>query len=391
MVAKLHENNIRVNVDVVYNHIYDYMTSCFERIVPNYYFRRRENGQIANASGCGNDVKSERKMVSKLIRDSLTYLLDTFDFDGFRFDLMGLLDIDTINNAFSDCKKIKNDIMFYGEGWDMGYELAKDKKASANNYALLPGVAFFNDTYRNVLDGCIFKDKIKEQGFVGGNTNKLKELEYVFHGSCLDLIWPKRFDNANRSINYVECHDNFTLFDKLSYSNANESEADILKRVKFANKLVMLSFGVPFIHMGQEIGQSKGNNDNTYNVPRVNNFDFELLDQRFDMANYMKMLIAMRKKLPFLKLYKPEEIKEVFEVDYWHNNVVCFEIKNEKYWGKFPNFLMLMNNENFNKPFELDDYYTFITGGSDCNSAAVVKNNFVPKCSVCVLKKKKGI
>ena len=389
MVATLHKNNIRVNVDVVYNHIYDYMSSSLEKVVPNYYFRRRENGQIANASGCGNDIKSERKMVSKMIVDSLTYLLKTFDFDGFRFDLMGLLDVDTINAAYKKCKEIKNDIMFYGEGWDMGYELPKNKKAAAYNYALLPNVAFFNDTFRNVMDGSVFKDRIKDKGYVAGNVSLTDDLNYIFHASCVDVDRKKaRFDNANRSINYVECHDNLTLFDKLSASNEEENEETILRRIKFANKLLMLSFGVPFIHMGQEIGQSKGGNDNTYNVTKVNNFDFNLFDERFEMATSMKMYIELRKSLNYVRYFESKDVKETFKVDYWHNNVYCLELAKAKYSPKYPKLLLLVNNENYNKQFELDDYYTYIVGDSKIKAEAVIKNNFVASNSISVLTKK---
>ena len=389
MVAILHKHNIRVNVDVVYNHTYDYMSSSLEKVVPNYFFRRRESGQLSNASGCGNDIKSERKMVSKMIIDSLKYLLDTFDFDGFRFDLMGLLDVDTINNAFKICKEIKPDIMFYGEGWDMGFELPKTKKAAAYNYALLPVVAFFNDSYRNVMDGSVFKDRLYDKGFVGGNVSSLHDVNYVIHGSCCDYENKKaRFDSANRSINYVECHDNLTLFDKLSASNEGESEETILERIKFANKLLLLSFGVPFIHMGQEIGQSKGGNDNTYNVPKVNNFDFNLLDERFDMVTAMKMAIELRKETNYTKYFAPKDVKDVFKVDYWHNNVLCLELAKDKYAPKYPKLLLLVNNENYNKQFELDDYYTYIVGDKKIKSEAVIKNNFVASNSISVLTKK---
>ncbi len=388
MVSILHKNNIRVNVDVVFNHTYDYMSSCLEKVVPNYFFRRRENGQIANASGCGNDIKSERKMVSKLIIDSLTYLLNTFDFDGFRFDLMGLLDVDTINAAYKKCREIKPDIMFYGEGWDMGFELPKNKKAASYNYALLPNVAFFNDSYRNVMDGSVFKDRLNDKGFIAGNVN-LHDVNYVIHASCCDYEDRKaRFDNANRSINYVECHDNLTLYDKLSASNEEESEETILNRIKFANKMLMLSFGVPFIHMGQEIGQSKGGNDNTYNVTRVNNFDFNLLDERFEMVIAMKMAIDLRKEIDYVKYYESKDVKDVFKVDYWHNNVLCLELARAKYSPKYPKLVLLINNESYNKQFELDDYYTYIVGDKKIKSAAVVKNSFVAANSISVLTKK---
>ena len=238
------------------------------------------------------------------------------------------------------------------------------------------------------MDGSVFKDRLYDKGFIAGNVN-LHDVNYVIHASCCDYEDRKaRFDNANRSINYVECHDNLTLYDKLSASNEGESEETILNRIKFANKMLMLSFGVPFIHMGQEIGQSKGGNDNTYNVTKVNNFDFNLLDERFEMVTAMKMAIDLRKEIDYVKYYESKDVKDVFKVDYWHNNVLCLELAKAKYSPKYPKLVLLINHESYNKQFELDDYYTYIVGDKKIKSAAVVKNSFVAANSISVLTKK---
>ena len=169
MVEQLHKNNLRLIVDVVYNHVFEYATSYYEKIVPNYYFRRRKTGQIARASGCGNDVASERKMVRKLIIDSAKYIIKYYNIDGFRFDLMGLIDIDTINQLVKECKAIKNDLMFYGEGWNMGYELPLEKKACSDNCNAIPNMAFFNV--------CIFIFcKISNISFVNNCVYKVLDL-----------------------------------------------------------------------------------------------------------------------------------------------------------------------------------------------------------------------
>ena len=149
MVDALHKANLRVVMDVVYNHIYEHATSCFEKIVPHYYFRRKSNGEISNGSGCGNDVASERPMVRKMLVDSVMYFINTFDVDGFRFDLMGLTDIGTMHRIEEMSKAAKPDIILYGEGWNMYCPLPAEKRSTIDNSFKLPGLGFFNDTFRD--------------------------------------------------------------------------------------------------------------------------------------------------------------------------------------------------------------------------------------------------
>ena len=292
MVNKLHRSNIRVIMDVVYNHTYNYLTSCYEKIVPQYFFRRSHNGNVACASGCGNDIASEKYMVRKMIIDSLTYFVDVFDVDGFRFDLMGLSDIETINRGLRECKKIKKDLIFYGEGWNMG-DLPMEKKACTDNAYQMPDIGFFNDTYRDIIKGATFDRTVK--GYVGGDINYAYGMKFVITGSTIDLNYKARFMDANQSINYAECHDNNTLYDKLSFSNPDEDEETRLERVRLTNGIIAASIGVPFFHMGQEIGQSKKGLDNTYNVLDVNKMDWDLVDERYEMVSYLKAFIAYRR------------------------------------------------------------------------------------------------
>lgn len=392
MVSCLHKANIKVNIDVVYNHIYEYATSSLEKTVPNYYFRRTKANAVANASGCGNDIKSERNMVRKLIIDSLLYLVKEFDVDGFRFDLMGLLDIETINLAYKKIKQIKPNIMMYGEGWNMGIELPIEKKACIENSYKLENIAFFNDSYRNVLAGSPFKDRLYEVGYLGGNTTNLSALDFVIRGSINSIDqYQARFINANQSINYVECHDNVTIFDKLKACNPNEEDETILKRVDLANKLLLLSFGVPFIHMGQEIGQSKNGLDNTYNTPIINNFDFSKLDERFEMVNNLKGYIELRKALKLYDLSQKEEVLSTFNVDYWHNKVYCLELVNKKYLKDYPKLLILVNNENIDKEFNLEDTYTYLLPNGKQIDSISIKQGSTPGLTASILVKKGAI
>jgi len=297
MIQAFHKKGIKVNMDVVFNHVYNYEDSVFEKIVPNYYFRKNSNGTMCNGSGCGNDLATERKMVRKLIIDSLVYWVKEYGIDGFRFDLMGLIDIDTIKIATKRIRELKSDAMIYGEGWDMYTNLAKEKKTTINNSFKLPEIAFFNDTFRDIVRGSNDLSTFNF-GYLLGNTDYLEGFKYVTLGSCVDYCYEKRFASANQSINYLECHDNCTLFDKISAIHIEKDDEDKFKLLKLANFGILLSFGIPFIHAGQEIGLSKQMHDNTYNEgDEFNMFDYKLLDERTELFNYLKSLISFRRKM----------------------------------------------------------------------------------------------
>lgn len=386
MVEALHKNDIRVNMDVVYNHVYEWMYTTFEKVVPHYFFRRRANGLQACASGCGNDFASEKKMARKMIVDSLKYFTEVFDIDGYRFDLMGLLDIETINQAYQECKKIKKDIMFYGEGWNMGAELSFDKKACADNAEKMPGVAFFNDTYRDTLRGGNFASNITEKGYVGGYLDRNDIVNYVLRGSSIDIPFKHRFLDINQSLNYVECHDNNTLYDKLTFSNPDENSETLLKRVKFANELVLLSFGLPFIHMGQEIGLSKSGLDNTYNVLKVNNMNWKLVDERWSMVESLAKFIHFRKHMfSFFHAETSNDINKVFDTQYWGNGMMAYQSDKSDYIKPFKKIAILINPTNAPKTYELDDYYRLLVDLSSTGEEINMKNGIIAPLNVQIL------
>lgn len=346
MVDELHRHNIRVNLDVVFNHVYDYLESAFEKVLPNYFFRRKRDGQIAEASGCGNDFASERHMAKKVILDALNYFVDVFDVDGYRFDLMGLLDIDTIEKGYQNAKKIKKDVMFYGEGWNMGYELPSEEKANMDNAEKLPDVAFFNDIFRDSVRGSNgYGGSLMNAGYVNGNVGCANDVEYVMSGSSIDIERPARFLNANQTINYVECHDNHTLRDKLSFTNEEEEIDLILKRIKFANAINLLSIGVPLIHMGQEVGLTKHLQGNTYNVTEVNNMDWKVVDERFEMAKYLKDLIFFRKNNDIFAEFDPNEYTKRVSFYQTDNGLLYTKYVNKK-GGMFGRTIVILMNPN---------------------------------------------
>lgn len=384
MVDALHKNDLRLVVDVVYNHIFKYEDNALEKLVPHYYFRKRKNTLLSNASGCGNDVASERKMARKLIVDSVKYLFSHFDIDGLRFDLMGLIDIKTIDEAYEAAKAIKSDIMFYGEGWEMGEELPADQKASKANAAKQLNYAFFNDAYRDIIKGPSSPFNLHEKGFICGNTDYKFGVDFAFHACVLNLSYQPIFVNANQSLNYLECHDNNTLFDKLLVSNANEEEKTLLDRVALGNAILLLSFGVPLIHMGQEIGLSKDGLDNTYKTIGVNNLDYRLVDERFDMVNRFRLLNILARKLGYTHLFKKEDIENFFSISHWDNGVYALTAKEKNVICNEKEFVILFNPTSKAINFELDDYYTVYEG--DCNGQKIrTKNCFLSGCNLIML------
>ena len=200
--------------------------SSFEKLVPGYYFRHGEDGMPSNGTGVGNDIASERKMMRKFIVESILYWLTEYNVDGFRFDLMGILDVDTMN-VIEKVRNIKRDALLLGEGWDLQTPLPAKEKATLNNAKNMPHIAQFNDQFRDGIKGSTFH--INKRGFAFGGSVDCNHLQYIAAGSLLSMKETGLFLEPAQSINYVECHDNMTMWDKLVRSN-EESEA-ILKNV----------------------------------------------------------------------------------------------------------------------------------------------------------------
>ncbi|MCR5348260.1 MAG: type I pullulanase [Bacilli bacterium] len=297
MVAAFHKKGIRVVMDVVYNHVFEYENSVFERVVPNYYFRHKSSGQMANTSGCGDDLASERPMVRKLIVDACRHWIEEYGIDGFRFDLMGIMDVDTLKEIARIGFAAHKSFIVYGEGWNMGGEV-KAPLGHMGNYRMLPEFGFFNDYFRESM----------KRLFVG-DRGALGDCKNVLCGSCTDFIVGAKFLSANQTVNYVECHDNATFFDYLAAKRGDLPEETRLRIVEEATETVLFGLGIPFIHMGQEIGLTKFGEDNTYNKgDHFNQFDYRLLDARIDMCHRVEKAIALRKSLRFFHIFDPRVI-----------------------------------------------------------------------------------
>lgn len=293
LVAAAHKRGLGVVMDVVYNHVFSADDSPFGKIFPRYYFRGKDG--YSNGSGCGNEFASERKMARKFILDSLEFLAREYKLDGFRFDLMGLLDIGTLREAERRLRKINPGILLYGEGWTGGASPYPERfRAVLRNAERLPGFAFFNDRFRDGVKGSVFSGE--DTGYVNGTADEwhFAPIRWALSGEFPNDFWT---DNSAQTINYVECHDNHTLFDKLNISLDGADPERVIRADKMAAALVFLSRGIAFIQAGQEFLRTKNGIDNSYNSPdSVTSLKWDMVTENCDIVEYYRGLIAFRKR-----------------------------------------------------------------------------------------------
>lgn len=362
MVKALHHNGIKVTADVVFNHVYNYQFHPFEDIVPNYYFRKNANGTASNGSFCGDDLASERKMVAKLIVDACIYWVKEFGIDGYRFDLMGIIDKHTMNRIYRECVAIKPDFMIYGEGWNMPTALDNSIKTTMDNALSLPKMSFFNDAFRDITKGATSESEFYKRGYLTGDLSFAEGFKFAFMGSCINYIFPKKFINANQSINYVECHDNGTLYDKI-VACGYEEEKDILRILKLINAVILFSFGVPFFHMGQEIGLSKNMHQNTYNKgDKYNKMRWNIVDERFEYVTFLSSLIKYRKTHEFLREFDTTIIDKSIDIVNLKNNVLKITYLNGMVNGVNKKIVLIINPTNEVFYYSNNNIINFIAG-----------------------------
>ena len=329
MIKALHDNGISVVMDVVYNHVFHRDEFCFNQIVPNYFSRVDAQGNFSNASGCGNDTASERSMVRKYIVDSVKYWADEYHIDGFRFDLVGLIDTDTVNAVMEAVHESHPNVIFYGEGWTMDTKLTKPGYAmtTQRNSTLTPEFSFFNDSLRNALRGSVFDND--QPGFISGAAGMEGTLRQCFLGRSFWCKYP------SQSVNYASCHDNMSLFDKITQSTPGLDRSTRAAMNRLAAAVYMTCQGVPFLQAGEELLRSKplpdGSFDsNSYRSPdSVNSIKWKDLSQpecRQTLA-YYRGLIAFRKAHPVLRLRKAKDASYyVVPVSGLQRNVLAFHL-----------------------------------------------------------------
>ena len=343
-IQALHNQGLRVNMDVVYNHVFDVNSFSQNQIVPGYFFRTDSNGALTNGSGIGNDVASERSMVSKFIVDSVKYWASEYNLDGFRFDLMGLMDIDTVTAITAALKKIDKSIIIIAEGWNMGTLPEKDR-AGQMNIDLLPGVSMFNDQFRDGIKGSVF-DKL-DRGFATGNPASINSVMAGVTGNTAysNVITTKWTTIApGQSVNYVESHDNLTLADKISGSVPNSTPKQIAQMSRFASSIALLAQGLPFIQAGQEFLRSKNGDENSYkSSDAVNSLKWNTKVSSITTYKYFKGLIALRKAHPAFRMRTEAQVIKNVKFYTLPNNVIMYSLAGKASGDKAASIVVIHN------------------------------------------------
>lgn len=321
MVKSLHENGLRVVFDVVYNHTASTDHSNFNLTVPGYFYRQNPDGTYSNGSGCGNETASEREMVRRYIIESVKFWATEYHIDGFRFDLMGIHDIETMNRLREELMKINPTIFVYGEGWLADNSpLPLEQRAVKDNVSQMEGIAVFCDDFRDGLKGSTFDEQSPgyASGNINGNFEPVKfgivgatEHPQVDYNGLLYSSWPYAAA-PSQVVNFVSCHDGYTLVDKLKLSVLGDHAEDELVPIdKLIHTVLLTAQGIPFIRGGEEVIQDKQGNPNTFNAPdSVNQIDWSFKDKNIDFFNYLKGLIALRKAHPAFRIPTVEGIQQ---------------------------------------------------------------------------------
>ncbi|EEL70518.1 Pullulanase, type I [Bacillus mycoides] len=344
MIQTLHDNNLRVVMDVVYNHMYNAAESNFHKLVPGYYYRYNEDGTLANGTGVGNDTASERKMMRKFMVDSVTYWAKEYNLDGFRFDLMGIHDYETMNEIRKAVNQIDPSIILHGEGWDLNTPLAAELKANQKNAEKMKGIAHFNDNIRDGLKGSVFEEK--ENGFVNGKQNMEDRIKKGITAGIDYDTNSSTYQDPEQVLTYVEAHDNHTLWDKLELTNSGDSEEMRKQMHKLSSSILLTSQGIPFLHAGQEFMRTKYGDHNSYKSPdSINQMDWLRRAAFNNEVEYMKGLIDLRKKYPAFRMTSAEQIKKHIAFIDVPKNVVAYTIDG-KGSGNKSEYFMVAHNAN---------------------------------------------
>ncbi|MDI6604033.1 MAG: type I pullulanase [Thermoanaerobacteraceae bacterium] len=346
MVLALHKAGIRIIMDVVYNHTFITGKSIFDMVEPGYFYRHNPDGSYSNGSGCGNETASERPMMKKLILDSLKYWITEYHIDGFRFDLMALHDIDTIKEIEKIVHNIDPSILIYGEPWAGGQSaLSPDKQfVKGRQYGL--SVSVYNDNIRNTIKG--FPDD-DSRGFATGKIGLENEIKRGVVGSIKynDVIWDFAL-NPSESINYVSCHDNLTLWDKIAKSNPEDTEKTRIQMDKLCNMIILTSQGIPFIQGGEEMLRTKQGINNTYNSgDAINQIDWSRKAKYKDVFEYYKGLINLRRHHPAFRINDAENVRRNLYFIESPANTVAFVLSGKPLGDSWCNIAVVYNpNKN---------------------------------------------
>lgn len=353
MVKTMHDNGLRVILDVVYNHTSGTDSIGFEQLVPGYYYRMTKENKFSDGSGCGNETASDHPMMRKFITESVRHWASEYHIDGFRFDLMALHDIETMNGIRKDLDKIDSTIFIYGEGWMAGGSTLPDAiRATKAQAGKLDRIAVFSDEIRDAIHGPY--NNPEAPGFICGVNGLEESLEFGIAGGVKhpDVNYEKvnytkstYVNEPSQTIVYASCHDDPSLWDRIQISCKGITEKESIQADKLANAIVLTSQGVPFIHAGEEIVRTKQLVHNSYNKPdSINNFDWTRKTKYKDVYTYYKQLISLRKNHPAFRMPTTAMIaRNLHFLDIQKPLMVGFQLSNNANGDQWKNILVFFN------------------------------------------------
>lgn len=354
MVQALHKAGIRVVLDVVYNHTFNTEESNFERTVPGYFYRQTKDGKPANGSGCGNETASDRAMMRKYMAESVLYWINEYHIDGFRFDLMGIHDIETMNEIRAAVDKIDPSIFIYGEGWAASApQLDQEELAMKANIYKMPRIAAFSDEMRDGLRGGWDDDR--KGAFLIGQPGHEMSIKFGLVGA---VKHPQVInDSVNYSkepwalqptqmISYVSCHDDMCLADRLKATMPDATDEERASLHKLAETFVFTSQGVPFIFAGDEMMRDKKGIHNSYNSPdSINTIDWRNKTIHHDVFDYVRELITLRKNHPAFRMGDADKVRQYMEfLPVEGSNLVAFILKDNANGDSWKNIIVAFNS-----------------------------------------------
>ncbi len=348
MVQSLHQNGIRVVMDVVYNHTYNSLTSNFAKLAPEFYYRHHDNGGLSNGSGCGNEIASEQAMVRKFIIDSIKYWAEEYHIDGFRFDLMALHDQQTMQLIRKSLDEIDPTIIIYGEPWVADYSSLPMEKRMSKGLQQNLRVGVFNDNLRDAIKG---STRGEDRGYATGKLNKFDQVrEGIIAGINSFVAKP------HESINYVSAHDDLTLWDKIEKSNSSARLEDKIRMNNLCNAIILTSQGVPFLHGGVEFLRSKYGVANSYKSPdKINQLEWQKKLENHQSFAYYRGLIKLRKEHPAFRMTSAEQIREQLEFIDTYDGIIAYQLKDYANGDSWKKIVVIFNPNHDSKELALPE------------------------------------
>ena len=381
MVQALHKAGIRVILDVVYNHTFDINGSNFQKTYPNYFFRKNAEGKYSDGSGCGNETASDKELMREFMKESVAYWVNEYHIDGFRFDLMGVHDIETMNEIHDVVAQIDPTIYIYGEGWSAGScAYPQDKLAIKTNARQLNGIGAFSDEMRDALRGP-FSDDTKG-GFLAGVPGQEESIKFGIAGAIshpqIDMTkvnyskvpWT---NEPSQMVAYVSCHDDMCLTDRLRSSIPYIGDDELIRLDLLAQTAVFTSQGVPFILSGEEMLRDKKGVHNSYRSPdSINRLDWNNLKRYPQVFDYYAGLISLRKQHPAFRMGSADEVRKNLCFLEAPEGVVAYQLKNNAGGDSWKNIIVVLNSQKTPQTVDVpENTYTMVVANGKVDTNGI--------------------